>query len=165
MKTLRSLRSIASLRSLGLLSIVTALALACVATVLAPPAAEASAIRVTLELEPIAGDSVRFVARFTVPAQAAIDSVAARWSIPFNATAQFRRWNPSSLPATITDTAYAAAPPQPGGGNGFGDYRVTVWRGGQSAIVTKPLGLTVPDLSPPLGVTGLVFLDSALVSN
>lgn len=112
-----------------------------------------------------AGDSVRFVARFTVPAQAAVDSVAARWQIPFNALAQFRVWTPATLPATITDTALAAAPPQPGGGNGFGSYTVTVWRGGQSTPVVKALELTVADLPPPLGASGLVFLDSAVVIN
>lgn len=112
-----------------------------------------------------AGDSVRFVAQFTVPAQAPVDSVVGRWSAPFNALAQFRKWTPSSLPATITDTALFAAPPTVGGGNGFGEFRITVWRGSQSTTVQKGLEITVPDLSPPLGVTGVVFLDSAVVFN
>lgn len=116
-------------------------------------------------VERMAGDSVRFVARFTVPAQSPVDSVVARWDIPFNFGAKIHRFLPTTLPATITDTVLAAATPTPGGGNGFGSLVVTVWRDGLSTAVTKGLSLTIPDVAPPLGATGVVFIDSAVVFN
>lgn len=112
-----------------------------------------------------AGDSVRFVARFDVPTTTPpLDSITVRWELSTEASAKLRRFVPP-FGATVTDTALFSAPPTPGGGTAGGEVRVTTWRGALSTTVIRGYQVTLAALAPPPGVSGLVFLDSAVVVN
>lgn len=109
-----------------------------------------------------AGDSVRFVARFNLPATSpALDSVTIRWSLTGNSN-QYRKLV-APFAATAQDTALFSAPAVAGGATIAGDLIVTTWRSNQSTPTVKVYTVNLPDLPPLPGISGLVLLDSAVV--
>lgn len=110
----------------------------------------------------LAGDTVRFVARFQAPAGAVLDSVTIAWNVG-SAPNRFRSWRPP-IPATMQDTVRIEAGPVSGGATIGGAVVVRTWRGDMpSAGVIRTFAVDRPDLGPPPDVTGFAWLDSARV--
>ncbi len=108
----------------------------------------------------LAGDSVRFVARFGPPATA-VDSITIAWRVGDHIRA--RTWRPPYV-SQLTDTVRVSVAPVVGGATLGGAVVVRTWRGGTpSAGIIRPIAVDVPELGPPPDVVGFQLVDSARV--
>lgn len=134
---------------LGLVTLVATLLL------MAWTASEPRELRADVSRPVLAGDSVRFVVSFTPPA--GLDSVSIRWTL--GTATQYHTLTP---PVASVDTVkFGGLAP---GYSATGSVQIRCWKDGLSSNgVTRSYSVVIPAPNPPADVSGVAFVDSAVV--